>query len=191
MTESFEKALSYSSQWLDIISQENVDEKQAKWIITESKQNFANHFNKGWLEYRKSVTEAGDWAAVEWTGTGSSTSNHSRAHSARTEGAKGRKDSRRLIFSFRISFMSARRGSHTIERLPSARGPHSMRPWNQPTTAPPAIAAAAIFAFTIAWGAYIYPLAFIYSGDQMVLTTALVTLAERLLIPWHISQRRS
>ena len=39
----------------------------------------------------------------------------------------------------------------------------------------PAIAAAGIFAFTIAWGAYIYPLAFIYSGDQMVLTTALVT----------------
>ena len=33
-----------------------------------------------------------------------------------------------------MSFMSARRGSHTIERLPSARGPHSMRPWNQPTT---------------------------------------------------------
>lgn len=32
--------------------------------------NFAEHFNKGWLEYRKSVTEAGDWAATEWTGNG-------------------------------------------------------------------------------------------------------------------------
>ena len=42
----------------------------------------------------------------------------------------------------RIAFMSARRGSQTIERLPSARGPHSMRPWNQPTTLPSAIAAA-------------------------------------------------
>ena len=38
--------------------------------------------------------------------------------------------------------MSARRGSPRIERLPSARGPHSMRPWNQPTTLPSAIAAA-------------------------------------------------
>ena len=38
--------------------------------------------------------------------------------------------------------MSARRGSHRIERLPSARGPHSMRPWNQPTTLPSAMAAA-------------------------------------------------
>ncbi len=27
-------------------------------------------FNKGWLEYRKSVTEAGDWAAAEWSGSG-------------------------------------------------------------------------------------------------------------------------
>ncbi len=35
--------------------------------------------------------------------------------------------------------MSARRGSQTMERLPSARGPHSMRPWNQPITLPSAI----------------------------------------------------
>jgi putrescine aminotransferase len=34
------------------------------------KYNFAEHFNKGWLEYRKSVTEAGQWAATEWTGRG-------------------------------------------------------------------------------------------------------------------------
>ncbi len=38
--------------------------------------------------------------------------------------------------------MSARRGSQTMERLPRARGPHSMRPWNQPTTSPSAIALA-------------------------------------------------
>ena len=70
MPQSIEDALSYSSQWLDIIFQDSIDEKQAKWIITESKHNFAEHFHKGWLDYRKSVTEAGDWAAVEWTGSG-------------------------------------------------------------------------------------------------------------------------
>ena len=32
--------------------------------------NFAEHFNRNWLEYRKSVTEAGDWASVEWSGKG-------------------------------------------------------------------------------------------------------------------------
>jgi putrescine aminotransferase len=70
MTQNLDNALAYSNQWLDIIQKDQVDETQAKWIIGESKQNFAEHFNKGWLEYRKSVTEAGDWAAVEWTGCG-------------------------------------------------------------------------------------------------------------------------
>ena len=68
----YNNALAYSSQWLDIIKQDNSpDEPQAKWIIEQSTQNFAEHFNRGWLEYRKSVTEAGDWASVEWSGKGS------------------------------------------------------------------------------------------------------------------------
>src|SRR5678815_5471819 len=69
---NYDNALSYSSQWLDIIKQETFpEESQAKWIIEQSTQNFAEHFNRGWLEYRKSVTEAGDWASVEWSGKGS------------------------------------------------------------------------------------------------------------------------
>ncbi len=82
------------------------------------------------------------WNTCIMKGTASSSSNHSATASSSTEGAKGRNDSRRLILALRISFMSARRGSQRIERLPSARGPHSMRPWNQPTTLPSAIAAA-------------------------------------------------
>ena len=70
MPQSIDNALSYSNQWLDIISQKTLDDVQAKWIISEAKDNFAEHFNRNWLEYRKSVTEAGDWAAVEWTGSG-------------------------------------------------------------------------------------------------------------------------
>ena len=71
MATRYENALEYSQQWLRIIQQECFpDEGQAKWIIDESKQNFAEHFNRNWLDYRKSVTEAGDWAAVEWTGSG-------------------------------------------------------------------------------------------------------------------------
>ncbi len=72
MASSYDNALAYSQQWLEIIKQETFPrEEQAKWIIEESKQNFAEHFNRNWLDYRKSVTEAGDWAAVEWTGCGS------------------------------------------------------------------------------------------------------------------------
>jgi len=67
----YNDALSYSNQWLDVIKQKNFpDEQQARWIIEQSKHNFAEHFNRNWLEYRKSVTEAGDWASVEWSGSG-------------------------------------------------------------------------------------------------------------------------
>ncbi len=70
MPQSLEHALDYSQKWLDIIQKPEVPEAEGKWIIEESKNNFADHFNRGWLDYRKSVTEAGDWAATEWTGSG-------------------------------------------------------------------------------------------------------------------------
>ena len=70
MPADYEAALRYSERWLDIIKKTEIDETLAKQIIEESRQNFAEHFNRGWLEYRKSITEAGDWAAVEWTGSG-------------------------------------------------------------------------------------------------------------------------
>jgi putrescine aminotransferase len=70
MSQSLDDALSYSKRWIDIIHKPTVSESEGKQIIQESKANFAEHFNKGWLEYRKSVTEAGDWAATEWTGSG-------------------------------------------------------------------------------------------------------------------------
>lgn len=70
MQKSLDQAVDYSSRWLDIIKKPSVSEAEGKAIIEESKYNFAEHFNRGWLDYRKSVTEAGDWAAVEWTGSG-------------------------------------------------------------------------------------------------------------------------
>ncbi len=70
MHKSLDQALSYSNRWLDLIKNPVVNEEQGKQIIEESTSNFAEHFNRGWLDYRKSVTEAGDWAATEWTGAG-------------------------------------------------------------------------------------------------------------------------
>ena len=71
MADPYESALAYADRWIDVIHKSELTETEAKQIIEESKQNFAEHFNRGWLEYRKSVTEAGDWAAVEWKGSGS------------------------------------------------------------------------------------------------------------------------
>jgi len=70
MHKSLDQALSYSNRWLDLIKNPVVNEEQGKQIIEESTSNFAEYFNRGWLDYRKSVTEAGDWAATEWTGAG-------------------------------------------------------------------------------------------------------------------------
>lgn len=70
MPQTLDQAQEYASKWLEIIAKSEVNEAEGKQIIEESLYNFAEHFNKGWLEYRKSVTEAGDWAATEWTGNG-------------------------------------------------------------------------------------------------------------------------
>jgi putrescine aminotransferase len=69
---NFQEALAYSAKWLEIIKQDSAtpDETTAKWISKETKHNFVNHFNAGWVEYRKSMTEAGDYGAIEWRGEG-------------------------------------------------------------------------------------------------------------------------
>ena len=70
MPQSLQAALEYSAHWIDIIKAPQVSVDQGKAIIEESKHNFAEYYNRAWLDYRKSVTEAGDWAATEWTGSG-------------------------------------------------------------------------------------------------------------------------
>lgn len=52
-------------------SEDQVNEDARKAIALETVENFANHINKGFLDYRKSVTEAGDFACTEWSGQGS------------------------------------------------------------------------------------------------------------------------
>jgi putrescine aminotransferase len=70
MPQSLDNALEYSQRWLGIIEKAEIPEAEGKAIIEEAVANFSAHFNRGWLEYRKSMTEAGDWAATEWTGHG-------------------------------------------------------------------------------------------------------------------------
>jgi putrescine aminotransferase len=70
MNSPIDEAIKYAERWTEIIHASTLSDAEAKQIIDESKVNFAEHFNKGWLDYRKSITEAGDWAATEWTGSG-------------------------------------------------------------------------------------------------------------------------
>jgi putrescine aminotransferase len=70
MTRTYDDAIKYSRRWMDIIHKEQVTQVEAREIIEETIHNFSHHFNRGFLEYRKSVTEAEGYAATEWTGRG-------------------------------------------------------------------------------------------------------------------------
>jgi putrescine aminotransferase len=67
---SLTEAQQYASRWLDIIHKESLTPEEAQAVMRETVENFANHFNRGFLEFRKSVEGGGESAAVEWTGNG-------------------------------------------------------------------------------------------------------------------------
>lgn len=58
---------------VDIITTPEADitQEQRDWVSGNVADNFANHVNKGFLQYRKSVTETVDFALTDWTGEGS------------------------------------------------------------------------------------------------------------------------
>ncbi len=64
------KALNDSQRYLDVVQKQQLGKSEAEWLIETTVNNFAKYYNSGFIEYRKSVTEAGDFAAVEWTGRG-------------------------------------------------------------------------------------------------------------------------
>ena len=69
-TDGLLKALNDSQRYLDIVQKQELGKSEAKWLIETTVNNFAKYYNSGFIEYRKSVAEAGDFAAVEWTGRG-------------------------------------------------------------------------------------------------------------------------
>lgn len=67
----YRRVIEASRWWLDIIASADLDDQQKIEILSETIDNFGSYYNKGFLEYRKSVTEAGEYAAIEWDGQGS------------------------------------------------------------------------------------------------------------------------
>ncbi len=57
-------------RYLDIVHKQHLGKSEAEWLVETTVSNFARYYNSGFLEYRKSVAEANDFAAVEWTGCG-------------------------------------------------------------------------------------------------------------------------
>jgi putrescine aminotransferase len=66
-----ERVVKESQRWLDIIQKGKALPLSAKKrIVKETVKSFDAYFNAGFLEYRKSVAEADQYAAIEWTGEG-------------------------------------------------------------------------------------------------------------------------
>jgi len=63
--------LKETQRWLDIISSKNLSEEEKHQIVVDTTQNFALYYNRGYLEYRKSVIEMREEPACEWEGQGS------------------------------------------------------------------------------------------------------------------------
>lgn len=60
----------YIKKVLELIKKDEVTDEEAKWITKQTVDNFREHVNPGFLEYRKTVTQGGQFAAVEWTDEG-------------------------------------------------------------------------------------------------------------------------
>lgn len=71
-TDGLLKALNDSQRYLDIVQKQQLGKSETTWLIETTVNNFVQYYNSGFVEYRKSVAEAGDYAAVEWTGRGAS-----------------------------------------------------------------------------------------------------------------------
>jgi putrescine aminotransferase len=61
----------YIKKVLQLIEKNDVTQEEAAWITQETLNGFRENVNPGFLEYRKTVTQGGQFAAVEWSDSGS------------------------------------------------------------------------------------------------------------------------
>lgn len=57
-----------SQKWLNIISNDSLTPEEKQQIIAETIENFSFYYNRGYLDYRKSVVEMREEPALEWIG---------------------------------------------------------------------------------------------------------------------------
>src|SRR5688572_25387929 len=68
---SKKKLIEESRRWLGIINAHKLNDYRRRRVVTDTIDNFRYYYNRGFLEYRKAVTESGEYAAIEWSGKGS------------------------------------------------------------------------------------------------------------------------
>jgi putrescine aminotransferase len=65
-----EDVLKLSQRYLGLIGGQAMSSPEKEAFITETVESYEKYVNRGFLSYRKSVTQAGQFAALEWSGEG-------------------------------------------------------------------------------------------------------------------------
>ena len=68
---SNEDVLRHTRRYLELIAGQELSLEEKQAFIAETVESYEQHYNRGFVSYRKSVTEAGQFAALEWAGQGS------------------------------------------------------------------------------------------------------------------------
>lgn len=67
---NYDLAIEQSRKYLELLSKNELTDKEKDWVVSESVTGFSENVNPGFLKYRKSVSS--DYTAVEWTDSGAS-----------------------------------------------------------------------------------------------------------------------
>ena len=65
------QVLQHTQRYLDLIGGRELSTAEKQAFIAETVESYEKYYNRGFIGYRKSVTEAGQFAALEWSGQGS------------------------------------------------------------------------------------------------------------------------
>ncbi len=66
-----DQVLQHTRRYLDLIAGRELSTAEKQAFIAETVESYEKFYNRGFIGYRKSVTEAGQFAALEWSGEGS------------------------------------------------------------------------------------------------------------------------
>ena len=63
-----DQVVRHTRRYLDLIAGKEMTTEEKQAFIAETVDSYEKYYNRGFITYRKSVTQAGQFAALEWAG---------------------------------------------------------------------------------------------------------------------------
>ena len=64
------EVLQHTHRYLELVAGRKMSTEEKQAFITETVDSYERYYNRGFISYRKAVTQAGQFAALEWSGKG-------------------------------------------------------------------------------------------------------------------------